>query len=205
MSVVYLVRHGQSQANLTRVWGGDLPLTEKGIAQAKEVSGKLPERPDKVVSSMLQRVYATAITAYPDLEIEKNPAFNEVNFGSMELKGMTAESLDFYHNDPEGYQKAIGGDDLRQRGEDAVREIQRYAAENETTVIFLSNTLLKSIITVIEGKTFMETRGYYTDNCSVITLFWDGALHITDAGAIRIVTSWQTYEEYSAKAAKTDI
>ena len=189
MSTIYLVRHGQSGANKARIWGGDFPLTEEGREQAKSVPGKIPVRPDKVAASMLQRVYTTAELAYPGLEVERNAVFNEIRFGNLELQPMTTETLIFYHTDPEGFQKSIDGDDRIKRANEAIDVIKKYAARYENTAIFLSNTLLVSILTVLEGKTLLETREYYLNNCNVIVLEYDGELTIKDSSSLINITS----------------
>ena len=187
MSTVYLIRHGQSEANFKRIWGGDFPLTEEGRKQAATVPGKIPVKPDKVVASMLQRVYTTAGIAYPDADIERSAVFNEITFGDLEMQPMTEETLMFYHSDPEGFMKAINGQDRIKRANEAIAEIKKYAAAYENTAIFLSNTLLISILTVLHGKTLMETREYYLKNCEVIVLKYDGELHIEDQSSLIIV------------------
>ncbi len=62
----YLVRHGQSEANLRRVTAGgglDSPLTELGISQAKELASvihHLPVKPSRIYHSPMQRAKHTA-------------------------------------------------------------------------------------------------------------------------------------------------
>jgi broad specificity phosphatase PhoE len=62
----YLVRHGQSEANLKRVAAGgrlDSPLTELGINQAKELASvihHLPVKPSRIYHSPMQRAKHTA-------------------------------------------------------------------------------------------------------------------------------------------------
>ncbi len=61
MTVILLLRHGQSTWNLEGRWQGraDPPLTELGENQAVEAAGQLGT-PDAIVSSPLQRAYRTA-------------------------------------------------------------------------------------------------------------------------------------------------
>ena len=88
MGTVYLIRHGQSEANRIRIWGGDLPLSEKGREQALTVPARIVPAPDRVVSSSLKRANETARLAYPDREVEVNKAFDEISFGKMEMTPM---------------------------------------------------------------------------------------------------------------------
>ncbi|MGF1471611.1 MAG: histidine phosphatase family protein [Rubrobacteraceae bacterium] len=58
-----LVRHGQSTANATGVWQGqlDYPLSDKGRAQARYAGSDLASRPfDVLYASPLSRAYETA-------------------------------------------------------------------------------------------------------------------------------------------------
>ena len=187
MSTIYLIRHGQSEANKKRIWGGDFPLTEEGKAQAAAVPGKIPVKPDKIVSSALKRVMQTAAIAYPGAEVEHNPAFNEVRFGRLELETMTEETLFAYHSDPGKFLQSIGGDDSLARAKRAVEEIEKYASEYENVAIFISNTLLMGIITLMQGKTLAETREYYLKNCEVITMSYDGELKLEDISSLVMV------------------
>ena len=62
---IYLARHGQDQDNANGILNGhrDEPLTEIGIAQAREVAGKIKEAElkfDVILSSPLQRAFKTA-------------------------------------------------------------------------------------------------------------------------------------------------
>ena len=64
-TILTLVRHGETPANLESVWHGsiDTPLTERGKAQAERVASYLAERHSDVTalySSPLQRAQRTA-------------------------------------------------------------------------------------------------------------------------------------------------
>lgn len=65
MLKIYLARHGQDEDNAEGLLNGhrDRPLTEKGIAQAKEVAEKIRQseiRFDVIYASPLQRAFVTA-------------------------------------------------------------------------------------------------------------------------------------------------
>ncbi|GAB6431251.1 histidine phosphatase family protein [Bacillus cereus] len=60
---IYFVRHGQSDGDITKVHEGraDLPLTNKGVNQAKTMSNFFIDKPiDCIWASPLQRAHATA-------------------------------------------------------------------------------------------------------------------------------------------------
>lgn len=63
MITLYLVRHGQTEENIARIFQGHLPgtLTAEGIAQAKALHETLLDVPlDAIVSSDLRRCVDTA-------------------------------------------------------------------------------------------------------------------------------------------------
>lgn len=88
---IYLVRHGQNEDNANGILNGhrDLPLTDIGIAQAKNTAlhlEKLGIKFDKAYSSPLSRAYATAEVIADRLGLpkpEKHPDLIERNFGIM--------------------------------------------------------------------------------------------------------------------------
>ena len=99
MNKLVLLRHGQSQWNLENRFTGwkDVPLTEKGIIEAKNAGHLLKKhniKIDKVFSSVLERANKTAEIAMKALEIEnlhkngkliyeKNQNLNERDYGDL--------------------------------------------------------------------------------------------------------------------------
>ena len=171
MGIVYLVRHGQSEANRLRIWGGDFPLSDKGREQALTVPAKLDPAPDRVISSTLKRANETACIAYPDMDVIKDKAFDEVRFGTMELQPMDDEEKWYlFCNDPERLMQIVKGDDLKERTETAIDAIRRYAAENAVTAIFASDTLIRCIVAALRGQTLNSVHEYYLLNCGFVKL-----------------------------------
>ena len=87
---IYLARHGQDEDNANGILNGqrDMPLTEKGITQAKEVAEKIHKtgiKFDKIYSSPLQRAFKTAtfIADAVGLQPERLPELIERDFGIM--------------------------------------------------------------------------------------------------------------------------
>lgn len=91
-SVIYLIRHGQSEANRDGLLVGhlDVDLTDVGVAQATALSGQL-DGVVRVLSSPLLRARRTAELAVPDVALEIEPAFIEMNYG--ELEGQTLREV----------------------------------------------------------------------------------------------------------------
>ena len=83
--VIYLVRHGQSEANRDGLLVGhlDVALTPQGEAQASELVGKLGTVA-LALSSPLERARRTGELAVPSTSIEIDSAFIEMNYGELE-------------------------------------------------------------------------------------------------------------------------
>lgn len=97
MITVYLVRHGQTEENLQRIFQGHLPgvLTAEGRQQAAGLREYLRSLPlDAVISSDLQRVIDTVNLALDgwNLPWEKTQLLREIDWGSW--TGLTIASVD---------------------------------------------------------------------------------------------------------------
>ena len=85
MNKLVLLRHGQSQWNFENRFTGwkDVPLTEKGIEEAKN-AGQLIKKNnikfDKIFSSVLQRANKTAEIAMKEAEMKHLFNNNELNY-----------------------------------------------------------------------------------------------------------------------------
>ena len=85
MNKLVLLRHGQSQWNLENRFTGwkDVPLTEKGIEEAKN-AGQLIKKNnikfDKIFSSVLQRANKTAEIAMNEAEMKHLFNNNQLNY-----------------------------------------------------------------------------------------------------------------------------
>ncbi len=87
---LYLVRHGQSQANLEHRFAGhtDIPLSPLGVAQAKATGEYMKDIPlDVILSSDLQRAWNTAlpIASSHRLPVLPDPDFREIYGGKWEM------------------------------------------------------------------------------------------------------------------------
>lgn len=78
MKIVRLVRHGESAANAgaATLDHASIPLTEKGIKQAKRVAQSVDRTPELIVASPFSRARATAdatISVFPEAPFETWP------------------------------------------------------------------------------------------------------------------------------------
>lgn len=103
---LYLVRHGESEANQLGIYSGflDTKLTEKGETQAKACQKLLKHiKFDKVICSDLQRAHKTAciVSGLNEEELIVKEGLREMNFGRWE--GLSHK--DILKNDKEYYEK----------------------------------------------------------------------------------------------------
>lgn len=138
MSKIYLIRHGQTDWNVTgRIQGcRDIPLNERGRRQALLLAENMEAyRPELVLSSPLCRARETARAVAERLQIplECWRDLEEIRYGSWE--GMTVEEIrrefpEEYDSwwSAEGTGRPPGGESRREgleRGEKMVRRIQK--------------------------------------------------------------------------------
>lgn len=91
MTKVYFIRHGESVSNLITQFAGslDMPLTEKGRAQAVATADFLQDIPfSAVYASDLSRAYDTgaAVARTQDVPIYSTPKLREIYAGDWEGK-----------------------------------------------------------------------------------------------------------------------
>lgn len=89
--ILYIVRHGESEANVNKIVQGhtDSPLTRRGIEQAEELAETFKDIGfDAIYSSDLDRARRTAkiILLDRDIEIKTSPQLREKFFGEFEGK-----------------------------------------------------------------------------------------------------------------------
>ena len=135
ITTLYLVRHGESEANAAGVFAGqtDSPLTPKGREQAKVVAKALrPVHFDRIVTSPLSRTKDTAaeIAAGRDIRVEVFDDLKEIDVGIAagkpfdELRGLPGATGD------DGWRQWPGGESLEQVLTRSLRVIDRLVAES---------------------------------------------------------------------------
>ncbi len=140
MYFITLLRHGESEGNLSQTLQGqlDYPLTAHGQEQAHKLASFWKSEQyqfDRIISSPLQRASKTAeiIAAALEVPVEYDPIWKERNFG--QLEGQLLEQIsqrtppvDFFHP-----YEAVGGTgesqlDLYTRACQALQSILRLPA-----------------------------------------------------------------------------
>lgn len=112
MPRLYLVRHGQSDYNVSRRFAGagsDVALTAVGVRQAGQLRDRLaPEKIDAVYSSNLKRALSTAavLSENRGVEIVSCPELGEIDYGAVEGKTFDEVSREY----PELAKQIYGAD-----------------------------------------------------------------------------------------------
>ncbi|MGX7356802.1 adenosylcobalamin/alpha-ribazole phosphatase [Citrobacter sp. ESY80] len=101
---LWLVRHGETEANVAGLYSGHAPtpLTERGIAQAQTLGTLLRNVPvDNVLCSELERARHTTqlILAEREVSVRNMPELNEMFFGDWEMR----HHRDLAREDAENY------------------------------------------------------------------------------------------------------
>jgi 2,3-bisphosphoglycerate-dependent phosphoglycerate mutase len=96
MTIIYLVRHGESQANAgyRTTDPAQIPLTERGQRQAERVVPLLPAAPDLIVTSCYQRTKETAKPAlahFPHVAHEEWPVHEFTYLSPLHCTHMNTE------------------------------------------------------------------------------------------------------------------
>jgi broad specificity phosphatase PhoE len=136
-TILTLVRHGETPANLDGVWHGstDSPLTPRGEAQARAVAAHVEATfPDAVAlySSPLQRAHrtATAIGARLGLDVRVDRGLAEYHLGEWEGKTYASLFSDYqlwHHMRADPDFAPHGGESPRQVAERFSGALQRIA------------------------------------------------------------------------------
>ena len=137
---VYVIRHGQSEANLGDYYAGWLPvhLSDKGRQQA-EKAGELLRglRMDRVFCSDLERAKETAAILFPNNQAEPTDALREIGVGRIE--GLPIRECE--ERWPEEYARAEAeqdfsffggesGEEMRERIHVFLWQLDKLGAEN---------------------------------------------------------------------------
>lgn len=101
---IYLIRHGKTEANESRLYCGstDLPLSERGAEELKSLSYSI--QPERFLTSGMKRTEETLKILFGNVPFFVDTRFREVDFGSFEMKSYAQLK------DEPAYQAWISGD-----------------------------------------------------------------------------------------------
>ncbi len=132
MTNIILIRHGESETNLTKSFTGqlDVPLTERGKMQAEAVAEYLDQfKIDIIYASPLSRAYETAeaIARRKDCKLKIKDAFCEINAGLWQ--GLTFDEISERYPDTYKLWKEDIARAIPDGGESCLRLFQRVTDE----------------------------------------------------------------------------
>lgn len=183
-SVLILVRHGETAANIEQVWHGsiDTPLTPRGEQQATRVAERIRrDFPDAtaVYSSDLQRARNTARAIRSLLEVQHHAQadLREYDLGSWEGKTFAElhHELEFFHhirNDPDF--APHGGESpqsVATRLSAALRRIADSHPGERVVVVTHGGALSMAMGAILDGH-YREWHAVM-DNCAISELVFE--------------------------------
>ena len=172
---VYMIRHGQSEANARDAHAGwaHVPLTEKGFAQAREVGERLRAlKFDKVIVSDLLRAQQTAQNALPEYEHLTDARVRELHVGS--LSGYLVQECEekfgeeYIINRVERNFVPYGGEDLDQLRQRVCSFMDDMAKEPEDAVVAVvchEGAMIMMLMQVLQCD--LRYMPAHADNCCV--------------------------------------
>ena len=168
--LVYVIRHGQSESNLTRRWTGwlDVPLTEQGRRDAQAAREYLKNiRFDKVWSSDLSRAMETARIALPDMAFKTTPLLREYNVGSLAAQPLSILTQEEMKNAVDNGYALFGGEskeDMYQRIRTMMQTLQQQ--NTQTVALFAHAGFLRGMADTVLGLR-LPHRNLRCNNCTI--------------------------------------
>lgn len=172
---IYVIRHGQSEANLRAEHAGwaQVPLTEKGLAQAAAAGQRLKTLHfDKVIVSDLYRARQTAEMALPGYDYSYDWRIREIHVGSLEGKRVadceaTLGESYIRHRQARDF-TPFGGEDMQtmhRRVDEFMDDLRDYPEDAQVAVVCHEGAIYAMLCHVLG---LQPTRlAALADNCSV--------------------------------------
>ena len=191
MTKIILVRHGQSEANVSRHFAcrTDTPLSPLGKKQAEALATYLPSafQIDKIYASPLSRTKNTVLPTATvlGLPVLEDAGLLEIDAGRWEnvhtsiLKEDKSSGFDLWQTDV-GHATCPDGESVAELFDRVVGTVLRLAAENEGKTLLIAShwTPIHALLTFAKGKGFLDMQeSNFIPNASVHVLtFEDGTL-----------------------------
>src|SRR5262245_17169148 len=185
---ILLVRHGETGFNVEGRWQGqaDSPLTERGVAQARQLAVALRDEPIRAVySSDLGRAMATAaeVAAVHGLTVNPDRRLREIDVG--EWTGLSRPQIETGFGDML-HRWAYHPATLRLPGGETLDEAHARAHEffaecmprhvGETIVVIAHGAIGQAILITAMGRSVADLwLRERVDNCQISRLEWTEA------------------------------
>ena len=172
---IYVIRHGQSEANLLEAHAGwaQVSLTSEGMAQAAAAGQRLKEvRFDKVIVSDLLRAQQTAALALPGYAYQTDWRIREISVGSLmgrRVADCVAELGESYlrHRAARDF-TAYGGENpeqMQRRVSEFMEDLTKEPPEARIAVVCHEGAMYSMLCHVLQCD--LPYLAAYADNCSV--------------------------------------
>lgn len=192
---LYLIRHGESEANSTASHAGwaQVPLTAKGEGEARAVGECLRREDltfDRIYTSDLRRAMQTHALALPDTVAQASPLIREVNVGT--LAGRRVADCKAELGEPYLAAKRVfdfhawGGENYAEFCTRILAFLRRVEQENrETAAVFCHGGVIHAILdmlflgTLNDGKPVpteigIDKPSFACPNCGVFVFEFSG-------------------------------
>ena len=167
MARLVLLRHGESQWNLENRFTGwvDVPLTPKGIQEAKNAGEKLRGFTfDRAFTSVLERANETLrlaldVIGQPKIPIERDKALNERMYGDLQGLNKAETAKKYGEAQVKIWRRSYdvpppGGESLKDTAERVLpyyeQTIKPYLLKGETILIAAHGNSLRALIMELE-------------------------------------------------------
>ncbi len=176
---LFITRHGETEWNIKgKVCGvSDVPLTDRGINQAKKLAEQLKRDKEKnniktIYVSPLIRARQTAkfIEEALDLKAIPDARLQEVNFGEFEGKFWKLEEFDKIKKNP--FMRFPEGESLLMtagRVYSLIEEVKNKHAGQDGNILFVCHGLVSKLsYTFFKNFSYDEFYKLYIDNCELL-------------------------------------
>lgn len=175
---LFLVRHGQTTANLSKIYAGqtDVPLTEQGRKEAESIRPVLAEFSfDRVYSSDLSRAVDTQRLALPGATAIQTPLLREFDVGN--LVGRSFAEVAAQIDDSFRWRRdytGFGGENADM----VCARLRQFLASLEadpcdTAIAFVHNGVMNMMLQVVLETGFSYSAAY-SKNCAINVFEFDG-------------------------------
>lgn len=213
MNTIYLVRHGENKANLTKEFSYrkvDYPLTPKGVIQAQQTAAYFPDKAiHAIYTSPLKRAQETAqmIAQVVGVEPIIKEEFREINVGTLEGQPPTQELWTIHNNVIKEWFKG----NLETAFPDGENFLQVIARMRAGLTQVMQEQPDKNVVIVGHGGIFSASiaeicadfdRSLFTKkeyhNCAITTF----ELHTIDGKMVGSIKEWASHTHMRDEAAE---
>ena len=174
---LYVIRHGESEANRQKIFTGwlDVHLTEEGKAQARQASAFLQNLTlDKIYASDLCRARETAEAALPGCIYETCALAREISVGDLmekPLNTLTQEQMEATVTEGYAPYRGESKEDLRRRVRGFLTMLE--GREHQSVALFTHGGWLRCLLeTVLD--TYLPRKNLCCTNCMVAVFEYTG-------------------------------